>query len=195
VDAHDPIESLHDAHEQAMRRIQELRDRDAAPSPSVPDLRTLLARAEGNVSELRGTAQELAALLPTRVEAAVARALGEDEGGIGRRLDEVRSEVFETAEAVDRIERDLLAERLGRVEDLEVLVDLLTGGIAAVRADVARLTRNVEALAARIDAPLHVTIDRPTDGYRTLFGAGHAGHAAGEASDGNGNTNGAPPKP
>ena len=82
---HDP---LRDAREAALRRIGEMRQRNlGAGEPAGPDLRTLLARSERHVDELRRTASELAAILPTRVEAAVARALGEDEGGLGRRLD------------------------------------------------------------------------------------------------------------
>jgi hypothetical protein len=172
-DAYQHADSLHDAHEQAIRRIQELRERGfgsppAAPappvpatqSPATPDLRTLLVRAEAHVGELRNSAQDLAALLPTRVEAAVARALGEDAGGLGHRLDEVRNEVFETAGAIDRIERDLLAERLGRIEDLEVIVDLLTGSITAIRADISRLAGQIEDIGARLDAPLQVRVER-----------------------------------
>ena len=84
---HDP---LRDAREAALRRIGEMRQRSlGASEPAGPDLRTLLARSERHVDELRRSASELAAILPTRVEAAVARALGEDEGGLGRRLDEV----------------------------------------------------------------------------------------------------------
>ena len=161
MDPAQPHDPLGDAHQQAVRHIQELRERDSAPAAPTPDLRTVLARADRNVAELHGTAQELAALLPTRVEAAVARALGEDEGGLGRRLDEVRAELFETAAAVERIERDLVAERLGRVQDLEVLVDLLTGGMAAIRAEIGALAARVDELAARIDAPMQVTVERP----------------------------------
>jgi hypothetical protein len=173
-DAYQHADSLHDAHEQAIRRIQELRERGfgtppsppaptpalAPPPPATPDLRTLLVRAEAHVGELRNSAQDLAALLPTRVEAAVTRALGEDVGGLGHRLDEVRNEVFETAGAIDRIERDLLAERLGRIEDLEVIVDLLTGSITAIRADIARLAGQIDEIGAKLDAPLQVRVER-----------------------------------
>jgi hypothetical protein len=172
-DAYQHADSLHDAHEQAIRRIQELRERGlgspppapaspvpAAQPPTTPDLRTLLVRAETHVGELRNSAQDLAALLPTRVEAAVARALGDDAGGLGHRLDEVRNEVFETAGAIDRIERDLLAERLGRIEDLEVIVDLLTGSITAIRADISRLAGQIEDISVRLDAPLQVRVER-----------------------------------
>lgn len=155
---HDP---LRDAREAALRRIGEMRQRNLGASESAgPDLRTLLARSERHVDELRRSASELAAILPTRVEAAVARALGEDEGGIGRRLDTVVDRSGQIAAAVERVERDLLAERMARVEDLEVLVDLVSGGLTALRADLRSVRRELAELQAIVGQPLRVTVAR-----------------------------------
>jgi hypothetical protein len=155
---HDP---LRDAREAALRRIGELRQRGVGASePAGPDLRTLLARSERHVDELRRSASELAAILPTRVEAAVARALGEDEGGLGRRLDHVLDQTGQLAAAVERVEGDLLSERMARVEDLEVLVELVSGGLTALRGDLRSMRRDLAALQAVVGMPLHFTIAR-----------------------------------
>jgi hypothetical protein len=155
---HDP---LRDAREAALRRIGEMRQRNlGASEPAGPDLRTLLARSERHVDELRRSASELAAILPTRVEAAVARALGEDEGGLGRRLDTVVDRSGQITAAVERVERDLLAERMARVEDLEVLVDLVSGGLSALRSDLRSVRRELAELQAVVGQPLHVTVAR-----------------------------------
>jgi hypothetical protein len=155
---HDP---LRDAREAALRRIGEMRQRNlGASEPAGPDLRTLLARSEQRVDELRRSASELAAILPTRVEAAVARALGEDEGGLGRRLDTVLDRSGQLNAAVERVERDLLAERMARVEDLEVLVDLVSGGLSALRADLRSVRRELAELQAVVGQPLQVTVAR-----------------------------------
>jgi hypothetical protein len=155
---HDP---LRDAREAALRRIGEMRQRNlGASEPAGPDLRTLLARSEQHVDELRRSASELAAILPTRVEAAVARALGEDEGGLGRRLDTVLDRSGQLNVAVERVERDLLAERMARVEDLEVLVDLVSGGLSALRADLRSVRRELAELQAVVGQPLQVTVAR-----------------------------------
>jgi len=155
---HDP---LRDAREAALRRIGEMRQRNLAPAEAAgPDLRTLLARSERHVDELRRSASELAAILPTRVEAAVARALGEDEGGLGRRLDTVLDQSGRLTAAVDRVERDLLAERMARVEDLEVLVDLVSGGLSALRADLRSVRKELAELQAVVGQPLQFTIAR-----------------------------------
>jgi hypothetical protein len=155
---HDP---LRDAREAALRRIGEMRQRNlGASEPAGPDLRTLLARSERHVDELRRSASELAAILPTRVEAAVARALGEDEGGLGRRLDAALDQGAQVTAAVERVERDLLAERMARVEDLEVLVDLVSGGLSALRADLRAVRTELAGLQAVVGQPLHVTVAR-----------------------------------
>lgn len=159
---HDP---LRDAREAALRRIGELRQRSAGASEQAgPDLRTLLARSERHVDELRRSASELAAVLPTRVEAAVARALGEDEGGLGRRLDHVLEQTGQLAAAVERVEGDLLAERMARVEDLEVLVELVSGGLTALRADLRLMRRELAELQTVVGKPLQFTIAREDAG-------------------------------
>jgi hypothetical protein len=155
---HDP---LRDAREAALRRIGELRQRSVAPSePAGPDLRTLLARSERHVDELRRSASDLAALLPTRVEAAVARALGEDEGGLGRRIDHVVDQAGHLSAAVERVESDLLAERMARVEDLEVLVGLVSGGLTSLRADLRAVRQELADLRAVVGQPLQFTVAR-----------------------------------
>ena len=155
---HDPLK---DAREAALRRIGELRQRSVGASePAGPDLRTLLARSERHVDELRRSASELAAILPTRVEAAVARALGEDEGGLGRRIDQVLEHTGQLSSAVERVEGDLLAERMARVEDLEVLVELVSGGLTALRAELRSMRSDLADLQAVVGQPLHFTVAR-----------------------------------
>src|SRR5436190_9104388 len=109
MDADRPISDVSDA------RLQ----RDARSSEAA----VLLRRAEANLAELRSAAQLLTAVLPTRVEAAVARALDDREAGRRGRADDVHRQVRETAAAVGRIEQDLLVEQVGRTEDLGLVVD------------------------------------------------------------------------
>lgn len=174
-----------EAEAQLYRRIQELRARARADRPqagpgdtpaAMPDLRTILARAEANVGELRQTAANLEQALPEAVERAVERAM--DERATPRRLAELRELVRSLAGQVEQVNRDLLAERLGRIEDLELLVDLISSGMAALRQDVAdvsssvsRMNSSVTGVAARLDQPLQVTVERPRSqsGVRDLF--------------------------
>jgi hypothetical protein len=143
-----PTDPLSDARAQAVRRILELRGE--RPAPDTSDLRALLARVEIRSGETSSAARELSAVLPTRVEAAVERVVAESAAGVGQRLDAVHESTEEIADAIARVEADLVAERLARIEDLEALVALVSGGVAAIRADVARLNDRVAELSAAL---------------------------------------------
>jgi hypothetical protein len=165
-----PSNPLVDARAQAVRRILELRG-EVADADS-PDLRALIART----SEANAATKELSAVLPTRVEAAIGRALAESGPGLGRRLDDLQAETTEIADAVARVEQDILAERLGRVEDMELMIELVRGGIGAIRGDIAQLNERVAGLVARLDRidPVPAAGDQlpPASGrhaYRSLF--------------------------
>jgi hypothetical protein len=114
------------------------------------ELRAVLIRTEDGVDLLRGTAAELKAVLPTRVEAAVSRALASREAAATGTSVDLGETCRQIAGAVDGIGRDVLAERLSRAEDLEVLVDLVRAATAEVKADVERVERQVADLAATV---------------------------------------------
>ena len=176
---------MEEAEAQLYRRIQELRTRargdqpvpDVVPEsrPAMPDLRTILARAETHVDELRTTAAALEENLPAKVERAVERAMSEHSDA--RRADELRELLRGLSRQVAQVNLDLLAERLGRVEDLELVVDLISTGMAALRQDVATLAAMVEQVGGgvdgvieKLDQPLQVTVERPhRSGVRDLF--------------------------
>ena len=176
---------MEEAEAQLYRRIQELRTRargdqpvpDVVPEsrPAMPDLRTILARAETHVDELRSTAAALEESLPAKVERAVERAMSEHSDA--RRADELRELLRGLSRQVEQVNLDLLAERLGRVEDLELVVDLISTGMAALRQDVATLAAMVEQVGGgvdgvieKLDQPLQVTVERPhRSGVRDLF--------------------------
>ena len=176
---------MEEAEAQLYRRIQELRTRargdqpvpDVVPEsrPAMPDLRTILARAETHVDELRTTAASLEESLPAKVERAVERAMSEHSDA--RRADELRELLRGLSRQVEQVNLDLLAERLGRVEDLELVVDLISTGMAALRQDIATLAAMVEQVGGgvdgvieKLDQPLQVTVERPhRSGVRDLF--------------------------
>jgi hypothetical protein len=176
---------MEEAEAQLYRRIQELRTRargdqpvpDVVPEsrPAMPDLRTILARAETHVDELRTTAAALEENLPAKVERAVERAMSEHSDA--RRADELRELLRGLSRQVEQVNLDLLAERLGRVEDLELVVDLISTGMAALRQDVATLAAMVEQVGGGVDGviekleqPLQVTVERThRSGVRDMF--------------------------
>jgi len=103
------------------------------------------------IDEVKEIAADLRAVLPTRIEAAVARALDAHEGtGVDHRVAELHALAIDTAQRTRALAADVRAERVGRVEDLEVVVDVLVDGLGAVRGDVAKL----EARSQRIEKEL-----------------------------------------
>ena len=103
------------------------------------------------IDEVKEIAADLRAVLPTRIEAAVARALDAHEGtGVDHRVAELHALAIDTAQRTRALAADVRAERVGRIEDLEVVVDVLVDGLGAVRGDVAKL----EARSQRIEKEL-----------------------------------------
>jgi hypothetical protein len=161
------FDPLAEARAQAVRRILESRGERPADDPT--DLRALVARA----NEASIATKELSALLPTRLEAAVGRAVAEEGAGVAEALEELQDDTNEIAGTVARVEQDLLAERLGRIEDLEVIIELFGGGIKAIRNDLARLNERLDRIERRLDtlspAPPAETPASPRQAYRSLF--------------------------
>jgi hypothetical protein len=162
---------LSEARAQAVRRILELRGEK--PAADVVDLRALIARVDVRSGEANASAKELSAVLPTRVEAAIERVVSDNAAGVTRRLDAVHSSTEETADAITRIEADLVAERLARIEDLEALVGLVAGGVSAIRADIARLNERIAELEqpgdTRTPEPEPTQPPAGRHAYRSLF--------------------------
>ena len=104
------------------------------------------------IEEVKEIAADLRAVLPTRIEAAVQRALDAHEGGVGAdaRVAELHALALDTAQRTRALAADVRADRLSRIEDLEIVVDLLAEGLGAVRGDVARL----EARSQRVEKEL-----------------------------------------
>jgi hypothetical protein len=171
-----PTDLLSDARAQAVRRILELRGEK--PGADVIDLRALIARVDVRSGEANAAARELSAVLPTRVEAAIERVVADSAAGVGRRLDAVHATSEEIADAIARVEADLVAERLARIEDLEALIALVSSGVSAIRADVAQLNERVAELTAQLGPPkdaARAAEPEPTQppagrhAYRSLF--------------------------
>jgi hypothetical protein len=110
----------------------------------VPETTALMPAREANIEAVRDSVADLAAVLPTRIEAAVARALESADGApLPRQMDELQR-------AVQGLSRALHAERLGRIGDIEVLVDLIASAAEAQDRRVAALEAQVQALTTAV---------------------------------------------
>jgi hypothetical protein len=129
-----------DAVKRARERLAESAERRAQPG----DVEAALERARTQIEALAEAAAQLEAALPRKVEAAVEDGLREQVLPVARHLAEVRGLMNQVIRRLERIEGDQLAERHARVDDLSLLVDLVTSGWKGVEERLARLEKGLE---------------------------------------------------
>jgi hypothetical protein len=125
-------------------RSKAMQDRYSLP----PDVAAALERARLQVEALAQTADELQVVLPDAVGSALRDGLREEAAPISRRLAEVKGLSNQMIRRLERIETDLLAERHARVDDLSLLVELITSEWRGLNE---RLDRIEHALEPRAD--------------------------------------------
>ncbi len=121
------------AIERAKQRIEERADAAA--------LDALLARTRQQLESLVREAEEATASMPQRVEDAVQQGLREQVAPVGRNLAEIRGLMNQVIRRLEQIEGDTTADRHARVDDLALLVDLITSGWQGVDQRLARLEK------------------------------------------------------
>jgi hypothetical protein len=129
-----------DAIEKARERLREA----AEGRPDAAAVDAVLERARAQVEELAQTAAELEATIPAKVEHAVVEGLQEQVRPVGRNLAEIRGLTNQVIRRLERIEGDLLAERHARVDDLGLLVDLITSSWKSVERRLSTLERKLQ---------------------------------------------------
>jgi uncharacterized coiled-coil protein SlyX len=117
---------------EAIKRAQERIDRAAAGRIEPAAVDATLERAREQVEALAATAAELEASLPNRLGDALQDGLRAQVAPVGRNLAEIRGLMNQVIRRLERVEGDLLAERHARVDDLALLVDLVSTGWHAV---------------------------------------------------------------
>jgi hypothetical protein len=109
-----------------------------------PDIAAALERARLQVEALAQTANELQIVLPDAVGGALRDGLREEAAPISRRLAEVKGLSNQMVRRMERLETDLLAERHARVDDLALLVDLITSQWKAMNERLDGIERALE---------------------------------------------------
>ncbi len=123
--------------------------------PDDAALEALLERARSGLEALAVTTAELEAGVPERLDTALQRGLREEVLPVARHLAEVRGLSGQTIRRLERLQGDLLAERKARVEDLALLVELITSGWRGVEGRLDRLERILDRLERALE-------DRPS---------------------------------
>jgi hypothetical protein len=130
-----------DAIEKARERLREA----AEGRPDAAAVDAVLERARAQLEELAQTAAELESTIPAKVEHAVVDGLQEQVRPVGRNLAEIRGLTNQVIRRLERIEGDLLSERHARVDDLGLLVDLITSSWKSVERRLSTLERKLQA--------------------------------------------------
>jgi outer membrane protein TolC len=123
------------ARKRAKRRIAEGR----AGRADLARFEAALDRSRGQIEALARTAEELESALPDRIGDAVRDGFRREVAPVGRTLAELRGLLNQANRRLERLEQELLAERHARVDDLALLVDLVSSGWQGVDERLRRL--------------------------------------------------------
>jgi len=99
----------------------------------------VLERSRTQIEALATTASELEIGLPERIQEAVGEGFRREVLPVGRQLAEIRGLLNNVTRRLERLEEDILSERHARIDDLSVLVNLVSSGWRAVDARLAGL--------------------------------------------------------
>ena len=130
-----------DAIDRARKRLEAAAE--GRPDPAAVD--AALERARAQVEELALAAAQLEETLPAKIDGALQDGLREQVKPVGRNLAEIRGLTNQVIRRLERIEGDLLAERHARVDDLALLVDLISSGWKSVDDRIGSLERSFQA--------------------------------------------------
>jgi hypothetical protein len=126
------------ALERAKQRIAEATTGRAQPA----ELEAVLERSRIQIEELASTAADLESSIPAQVGVAVRDGLRAEVLPVARHIAEVRGLLNQAIRRLERLEGDLLSERHARVDDLALLVELVSSGWRGVDARLERLEQN-----------------------------------------------------
>lgn len=146
------------AVERARERLEAAANNRTEPG----DVQAALDRARAQIEELAELAANLEATLPSKVGEAVQEGLRAEAMPVARQLAEVRGLANQTIRRLERIEGDTLAERHARVDDLALLVDLITSGWKSVDERLARIERGLQEGGGAIVYRIEDAQDRRT---------------------------------
>jgi len=119
--------------------------------PDDAALQALLERARAGLEALALTAAELETGIPERLDASLQKGLREEVLPVARHLAEVRGLSGQAIRRLERLQTDLASERQARVEDLALLVDLITSGWRGVEKRLDRMERVLDRVERALD--------------------------------------------
>ena len=149
----------------AVERARERLEAAAKDRTEQAQIDAALDRARRQIEELAELAAQLEASLPAKVGEAVQEGIRAEALPVARQLAEVRGLAGQTIRRLERIEGDNLAERHARVDDLALLVDLITSGWQSVDDRLARIEKGLAESDGAIVYRLEEAQDRRISNY------------------------------
>jgi hypothetical protein len=136
-----------EALERAHTRLAEAR----AKRPSRVDLDDALERAGSALDQLARTAAELEAVVPERLGSAIEQGMHAEVLPVARQLAEVRGLTGQLVRRLDGLQAEIAAERRDRLEDLALLVELISSGWRGVERRLDRSERILDRMERSLE--------------------------------------------
>jgi hypothetical protein len=127
--------------ELALERARQRIAQAAAGRTEPAALEAAIERSREGLETLAATAAELESSLPARLDAAMQDAIRAEVVPVARNLAEIRGLLNQAIKRLERLEGDILAERHARIDDLALLVDLVSSGWKGVDARLEKVER------------------------------------------------------
>jgi hypothetical protein len=129
---------------EAVERARERLEAAAQARAQQADVDAALDRARAQMAELAEVANRIESTLPEQIGDAVKEGMRAEALPVARQLAEVRGLASQTIRRLERIESDSLAERHARIDDLALLVDLISSGWKGVDERLGRIETAVQ---------------------------------------------------
>ena len=143
--------------EDALARARERLDDARTGAADSSQLKAAFERARAQMETLAQASAELEGSLPEQIEYAVREGLRAEALPVSRQLAQLRGLTNQLIRRFERLEQEFETERFARVEDLALLVDLVSSGWQGVDERLARIEQGLNERGATV-----YRIERPT---------------------------------
>jgi len=136
--------------EEVLARARERLEQASGNAVDPSQTRAAFERARAQMEALTQMGAELETMLPEEIGLAVREGLRAEALPVARQLAELRGLTNQLICRLGELEQEIEAERLARVEDLGLLVDLIAGGWRSVDDRLARMEESLNGREATV---------------------------------------------
>ena len=136
--------------EEVLARARERLEQASGNAVDPSQTRAAFERARAQMEALTQMGAELETMLPEEIGLAVREGLRAEALPVARQLAELRGLTNQLIRRLGELEQEIEAERLARVEDLGLLVDLIAGGWRSVDDRLARMEESLNGREATV---------------------------------------------